>query len=131
VEVAAPVETPAPVEVAAPVEEPAPVEVAAPVEEPAPVQMPAAPTMKAAGDIPADEVEVPVAAAVEEDATYTVRQKGHRPGPNDMGRAFEEVQALFDAGDFDDMGTFEVMASSNPGKWLHPAMLGFEAGAVK
>ena len=124
VEEPAPVETPAPVEVA-PVE-PTPVEVA-PV---APVEAPAAPTMKAAGDIPADEVDATEETA-DDEVTYTVRQKAHRPGPNDMGRSFEEVQALFDAGNFDDMGTFEVMASSNPGKWLHPAMLGFEAGAVK
>jgi hypothetical protein len=129
VEVApAPVE-PTPVEVAPAPVEPTPVEVApvevAPVEV-APVEV-AAPTMKAAGDIPADEVE----AAGEEEITYTVRQRGHRPGPTDVGVTFRVLQDnLFEAGSLEDMGTFEVMASSAPGKWLHPAMHGFEPGVT-
>lgn len=75
---------------------------------------PPAPPLKAAEAVMPQVMEV----------LYSIRLRGEALSPAYTAKTREETNAFFE-GMGDDVSHFELMVSTSPGRWVHPAMAGF------
>jgi len=56
---------------------------------------------------------------------YSIRLRGETLKPAGAARKEEKIKYLLEGLPTEEVGEFEVMVSTSPGRWVHPAMAGF------
>jgi len=70
-------------------------------------------------------VATPAVVEVLTEVLYSIRLKGETLKPVGAARKEEEIRYLLEGLPTEEAGEFEVMVSTSPGRWVHPAMAGF------
>jgi len=71
------------------------------------------------------EVATPAVVEVLTEVLYSIRLRGETLKPVGAARKEEEIRYLLEGLPTEEAGEFEVMVSTSPGRWVHPAMAGF------